>query len=71
MNIEEFLCKDCDYLSSHKNDLELHIKTKHESTKNFVWDQCGYYTSDKRFLARHVNAIHKEVNMVNGDEIWP
>lgn len=57
-----FDCRVCQYSTSKKANLILHLKSKHIEHSAFVCQHCAYSTPSKGALNRHVNIKHDLIN---------
>lgn len=53
-------CKECDYKTKQKGNLNVHMMAAHESLE-FTCSMCEYKTSDKRRLSYHKQSEHEGV----------
>ena len=53
-------CKECDYKTKQKGNLNIHIMASHESLE-FTCSMCEYKTSDKMRLSYHKQSEHEGV----------
>ena len=65
---ELYPCDICEYTSSRKHNMEVHMDIKHPEGRTLKWicDICGESHPIKRSLERHIKANHKELNTVQG-----
>ena len=61
-------CDICEYTSSRRHNMEVHMDIKHPEGRTLKWicDICGESHPIKRSLERHIKANHKELNPVQG-----
>ena len=54
-----YSCTVCDFTTSYKQNLAIHMKSKHSDLKNdFHCDQCGSNFTVKTSLTRHILKVH-------------
>ena len=51
-------CHLCDFGSSHKSRLEVHIKTVHEEPQDYPCEHCPQICHKKKELQAHIKTIH-------------
>jgi len=51
-------CKDCDYMTSHRGQMNWHKKNVHLKMKNNFCEECNYSTMSKQQLKRHIKSVH-------------
>merc|ERR1712126_108018 len=54
----KYFCKFCNYLTSNKSDLLLHVESVHEGVK-YPCNQCDRLFSRKNNLVKHIVSIHE------------
>ena len=57
-NKRPFNCSICDFGSSHKSRLEIHIKTVHEEPQDYPCEHCPHICHKKKELQSHIKAVH-------------
>ena len=57
-NKRPFNCPHCDFGSSHKSRLEVHIKTVHEEPQDYPCDHCHIVCHKKKDLQSHIKTVH-------------
>ena len=58
-NPQEFACQHCVYKTTKKENLEHHVRSRHEKIKE-ICQTCGKSFSDKSNLNRHSKMFHGE-----------
>ena len=58
-------CEICDYSSSTKGKLKLHVKAVHEKKKLFKCVICDKNFSQKSSLKTHIKSVHEEKKPFN------
>ena len=56
-------CPQCNKLFSNKHNLKFHMKTVHDSKKQFSCGKCSYQSSQKICLIRHIDALHNKTKL--------
>ena len=62
---KKFMCKECNYSSTNKNNVQRHIFLKHlhfqtEDNKIFLCKECNYSSKYETNLRRHIKNKHSE-----------
>merc|ERR1712043_137154 len=57
-NKQLITCEKCEYGTTRKDRMELHVKRVHDKIKDFVCSECDYSTSDKSDLSKHIRYKH-------------
>ena len=65
---KDLICETCDYTTSLKASLVIHVKAVHEKLKDFQCDQCDYTTLQKESLLNHAKVIHEKLKDFQCDE---
>ena len=52
-------CEMCDYSTTTKQNLKVHVESVHERIKPHKCLSCDYSTAIKKNLVRHIESIHK------------
>jgi hypothetical protein len=60
-NKRPFNCSMCDFGSSHKARLEIHIKTVHEEPQDYPCEHCRHVCHKKKELQSHIKAVHGKI----------
>jgi hypothetical protein len=56
---EKHSCDQCDYITTRKGSLIIHIKSKYEGVR-YGCDQCNHKATHQGSLTRHVRSKHEE-----------
>ena len=56
---KDLKCPLCDYITSRKDVLKIHIEAVHEGLKNFDCKFCGKLFSQNSNLKKHLKRVHK------------
>jgi len=54
-----YFCAECEYQSSNKNYLKLHIEKIHQGIRRYRCPQCDYKTNRQTYLYSHLLTIHE------------
>ena len=65
---EKIKCQLCQYETSKKGNLRIHMIGRHENKKDHICGECSYATSRKCSLKRHIMEVHRKIkNHVCGE----
>ena len=68
--LKRFRCEQCEYRTSHKHHLKMHVKQVHDKIKDVKCDidQCEYVCSHKHHLKMHAKQVHDKIKDVKCDQ---
>ena len=58
-NLIKLKCKECEYKTATKKNLDTHIKALHKGVR-FLCNQCEYKATRKQYLNSHMSKIHNK-----------
>ncbi len=59
-NVTRYCCSQCDYASTSAEELNSHVRSKHDTCKRFACSFCTYRTNSAENLGFHEKASHKK-----------
>jgi hypothetical protein len=61
----KYKCDHCEYVSSYKGTLKIHVKGLHLNKKYLQCPRCDFSTSWPNSLRNHVKRIHAQVTLAS------